>query len=232
MLTIQSLLVTMPLKEQQKDWLHFNDKCVYSCAPMRECILTCPDISSTCFGNRGQSSLTRLNTVYRKTCLKESLEAEKQTLGQMDSSHGNECSLERGTSKTISRKGKLRSSKRWLTPPKDSGAIKRHLHWGISVWTLVWEESSVCARITGIQLLLVLVRSFQLSGLHVSWSLNETLHRWCSISWLPCWSTTVWSPSVSQLFLSCSPVTWPKISLQQHLFQLFNHHCNLLLFVY
>lgn len=128
----------------------------------------------------GQSSLTRLNTVYRKTCLKESLEAEKQTLGQMDSSHGNECSLERGTSKTISRKGKLRSSKRWLTPPKDSGAIKRHLHWGISVWTLVWEESSVCARITGIQLLRALVRSFQLSGLHVSWAFSELLHRWCS----------------------------------------------------
>lgn len=49
-------------------------------------------------------------------------------------------------------------------PQEDSGAIRRHLHSGISVCSLVWEESSVCARISGIQLLLLLalVNSCQL----------------------------------------------------------------------
>lgn len=67
-------------------WAH-----VLSC----EYVLTCPDISSGCFGNSGQSSLTQLKTAYRKMCVKESREAEKHTLGLMDRSYGTEWSEHR-----------------------------------------------------------------------------------------------------------------------------------------
>ncbi len=135
-----------------------------SCALMCECNLTCPGTSSRCFGNRGQSSLTQLKAVHRKMFMKESQGAEEHTLGLMDRSHGTEWSEHRRKERAVYRTGKLWSSKRWLTPQKDSGAIRRHLHWGISVWSLVWEESSVWARISGIQmvLLLALVHSCQL----------------------------------------------------------------------
>lgn len=117
----------------------------------------------------------------------------------------------------VYRTGKLWSSKRWLTPQKDSGAIRRHLHWGISVWSLVWEESSVWARISGIQmvLLLALVHSCQLRwppcrgrGVYDDSNMNCYIGgKWTTC--LPWWSITVWwlscqimYSSVSQPFLS------------------------------
>ena len=52
------------IKRATNDCLHFFDECVGSWALMCECVLTSPGISSRCFGNRGQSCLTQLKTVY------------------------------------------------------------------------------------------------------------------------------------------------------------------------
>lgn len=52
------------IKRATNDCLHFFDECVCSWALMCECVLTCPGISSRCFGNRGQSCSTQLKTVY------------------------------------------------------------------------------------------------------------------------------------------------------------------------
>lgn len=127
---------------------------------MCECVLTCPGRSCRCFGNRGQSSLTQLKTkVYRKKGVKEAQQAGKTppgSDGQITWDWVIWTEEERGKSVRSLGEENCNHPVRWRTLQKDSGAIRRHLHGGISVWSLVWEESSVCAGISGIQMVLLL----------------------------------------------------------------------------
>lgn len=68
--------ITVQLKGQQITSCTFMmSVCVCSCAPVCECILTCPGTSTRCFGKRQQSSLNQLRRVCRKMCLKNPQEA-------------------------------------------------------------------------------------------------------------------------------------------------------------
>lgn len=120
--TRPSPVITVQLKEQQiTDCTFLMSACVSSCALKCECVLTCPDISSRCFGNRGQSSLTQLKTVYRKMCVKESQETEKKNTPCAWWTDHMRLSGTAGERKdcTICRTGKLRSSQ--MTNPLAKG---------------------------------------------------------------------------------------------------------------
>lgn len=122
-ITRPSPVLTMQLKEQQMTACTFlMSVCVHglSCVNASSRAQAYPvDVLET--GGRAVQPSWRQSTTHRKMCVKESQEVEKKhTPALMDWSHGTEWSEHPEERKecTVSRTGKLRSSKRWLTLAK------------------------------------------------------------------------------------------------------------------